>query len=372
MKSKQSLPMEETFLCSACHEELHLVDAYYLEGEPLCESCYDERSVVCSCCDRMIGLEQNAGTDSLPLCQHCYERHYVKCERCGSLMANDDAYYDDEDDSAYCSTCYERIQRNLIHEYNYKPCPIFYGKGDRYFGLELELDDGGKEPNHAKVLLGIANCEHEHIYIKADSSLEDGFEVVSHPCTLDYHRKQLPWESVVARAITLGYVSHKSTTCGLHIHVNRTAFGATHEEQDACIGRILFFMEKHWGELLKFSRRTQAQLNRWAAKYGLKSTPRDVLNHAKKGYDGRYTCLNLQNHATIEFRIFRGTLRYQTILATLQLVDAICKVALLLSDEALMDLSWTSFVEGITSSELIAYLKERRLYINEPILAEEV
>lgn len=59
-----------------------------------------------------------------------------------------------------------------------------------------------------------------------------------------------------------GYLSHQARTCGLHIHVSRRAFGTTEEQQDACIARILYFFEKHWEELLKFSQRTQQQLER--------------------------------------------------------------------------------------------------------------
>ena len=69
--------------------------------------------------------------------------------------------------------------------------------------------------------------------------------------------------------------------------------------------------------------------------------------------------------------MFRGTLKVNTIFATLQLLDRICDVAISLSDEELKSLSWTTFVSGCTQPELIQYLKERRLYINEPILQEE-
>ena len=123
-------------------------------------------------------------------------------------------------------------------------------------------------------------------------------------------------------------------------------------------------MEKHWEELLKFSRRTPRQLERWAARYGYKDRPQEILEHAKKGsHAGRYSCVNLENRATIEFRMFRGTLKLNSLLATLQMVDHICSVALHLSK----DLSWTTFVTGCHEPELVQYLKERRLYVNEPV-----
>ena len=169
----------------------------------------------------------------------------------------------------------------------------------------------------------------------------------------------------------MGYTSHQSGTCGLHIHVNRTAFGDTEAEQDEVIARILYFFERHWEELLKFSRRTRRQLDRWAARYGYKDKPKDILEHAKKGSVGRYTCVNLTNFHTIEFRIFRGTLKYNTLIATLQMVNHICDVAILLCDEEMRNLSWSDFMMGITEPELIQYLKERRLYINDKVESEE-
>lgn len=120
---------------------------------------------------------------------------------------------------------------------------------------------------------------------------------------------------------------------------------------------------------MKFSRRTQKQLERWAARYGYKDSPKEILKKAKGGY-GRYSCLNLSNDNTVEFRIFRGTLKKNTILATLQLIDRICDVALCLSDEELKSMPWSTFVAGCTQPELVQYLKERRLYVNEPISYE--
>ena len=54
-------------------------------------------------------------------------------------------------------------------------------------------------------------------------------------------------------------------------------------------------------------------------------------------------------------------------------MDRICRVALALSESEIKDLSWPEFVLRLTDEstpELIQYLKERRLYINEPVTAE--
>lgn len=88
---------------------------------------------------------------------------------------------------------------------------------------------------------------------------------------------------------------------------------------------------------------------------------------------GRYVAVNLENYNTVEFRLFRGTLCYKTFIATLQLVDEICFQAMSLTDREMEELSWSEFVSRILpkKTELIEYLKLKRLYVNEVIEQEE-
>ena len=172
------------------------------------------------------------------------------------------------------------------------------------------------------------------------------------------------------RAVRFGYRSHQTSTCGLHVHVNRDSLGENSDEQDEVISRILYFVEHHWNELLKFSRRSEYAMSRWAARYGYENSPKAIMDKAKKNC-GRYVAVNLCNYHTIEFRLFRGTLKYNTLIATLELVNKICEVALSYKDDEMSKLSWSEFVSRINESELIQYLKERQLYINEKITTEE-
>ncbi|MEM1486365.1 amidoligase family protein [Oscillospiraceae bacterium PP1C4] len=368
--------MSETFICTNCGETCEIHQMYEIGDDQLCASCADDLTVTCERCDERIYLDDNAGTDSFALCSDCYEAHYTNCTHCNCLITLSDAYYDDDSDDPYCYDCnYDRQQEDdYIHDYSYKPVPIFYGDGNLYMGVELEIDDAGKSDGNAQMLTELANRTCEHIYIKSDGSLDDGLEIVTHPMTLDYHLHQMPWREVMGKALEMGYCSHRTGTCGLHVHVNRSFFGDTVEIQEQAISRVLYFVEHHWAELLQFSRRTEQQLKRWAARYGYKERPYEILDTAKKGYGGRYTCVNIFNRDTIELRIFRGTLKYNTLAATLQLVKEICNVAILLSDEELAAQSWSAFVESLDKTkmpELITYLKERRLYVNDPIIAEE-
>ncbi len=355
--------------CSQCGAVIDTDDYEMFNGQTLCSDCIDNLTSLCDHCGERIWNDDSYGDEYTTLCSHCYNNHYTRCSNCDAVIHLDNVYNLDGYD--YCRECYDEENNKCrsIHDYNYKPEPIFYGGSDRYFGVELEIDGAGND-DYAEELLEIANISDEHIYIKSDGSLDDGMEIVSHPMTLDFH-KGFCWEDIMRKAISLGYRSHQTGTCGLHIHVNRDCLGEDRDDQEMVIGKILYFVEHHWNEMLKFSRRSEYTMNRWAARYGYENSPKAILDKAKKGNNGRYAAVNLMNYSTIEFRLFRGTLKYSTFIATLELVNAIIETALYYSDDELHKLSWSEFVRRIEEPELIQYLKERQLYINDTIESEE-
>ena len=358
--------MEEKLICSHCGNEITDDDYSMVNGQVVCSDCVERYCCTCDRCGATIFDSDAYGDEYTNLCRYCYDNYYTRCENCDALVHVDDAYHYNNSD--YCSECYHDIanENSAIKEYGYKPEPIFYGESQRYFGIELEIDGAGKDSDNAREILDIGNEDNEHIYIKSDSSLDSGLEIISMPFSLDYH-KNFCWNEIMKKAVSLGYRSHQTSTCGLHIHVNRICFGESREEQDEVISRVLYFVEHHWNELLKFSRRSEYTINRWAARYGYENSPKAIMDKAKKGNLGRYAAVNLCNYSTIEFRLFRGTLKLNTFIATLQLVNEICNVAVYMSDEGLQKLSWSEFVSNIKDTELIQYLKERNIYINEMV-----
>lgn len=53
------------------------------------------------------------------------------------------------------------------------------------------------------------------------------------------------------------------------------------------------------------------------------------------------------------------------------MVNKICDVAFSMSKSAIDEMSWSSFVSFIEEKELIQYLKERRLYVNDVVVESE-
>ena len=77
---------------------------------------------------------------------------------------------------------------------------------------------------------------------------------------------------------------------------------------------------------------------------------------------------------TYKRQIVKRYLKGESVIATLELVDSICDMALTYTDSEISKISWTDFVSGLdeeTCSELITYLKERQLYVNAPVHEKE-
>lgn len=366
--------MNEITHCSVCGCVLDDDnECYEVDDQLFCQDCCDNETTVCDCCGGRC-LEQNTVSDNnTTICTDCYNDCYNRCSNCDSLVHSDDTYWRGE--NPYCRDCYDECcgGDDYINDYYYKPKPVFYTMpkeaGVRFYGVELEIDGGGRYDENAEKLYDIANAKNDVIYIKSDGSLDEGMELVSHPCSINFHRKKLPWGEIVRKALSLGYSSHNTSTCGLHVHIGRKQLGETIEEQEEVISRIMFFFESHWNELFKFSRRTSYSADRWAARHGYNDKPKEILEKAKKSTKGRYACVNITNTSTVEIRLFRGTLKLGSFMAVLELVDSICENAVYLTDDELHRQSWADFVMNINPeyTELIRYLKEKRLYVNEPV-----
>lgn len=353
--------------CEHCGDIEYIDNTHYIDETIVCDYCYNRLYETCERCGATHHANQMFNTRDGYVCENCFNDYYVECRGCGEYLHVDDADYCESDSEYYCPDCYPNSN---IHDYYHKPYPEFYSNCEynnhnMYMGVELEIDGAGEDSENAGALLDIDGAG--RIYCKHDGSLENGFEIVSHPCTLDYHIKNMNWFDIMQEAIEMGYTSHNAGTCGLHIHISKEALGNTYSEQEKTIANILYFIEKNWDKFLKFSRRTEEQLNHWASRYGISDgeKPADMLKKAKANY-GRYKAVNLQNSNTIEFRIFRGTLKHTTFIATLQFVKHLCDMCVYFSEEDIQKMNWSDFVTSIENAEtdysdLLQYLKDRKI-----------
>lgn len=168
-------------------------------GRLYCLDCLDDLTLVCTDCgSRFLRTHNRSENDDFPICPECYDRDYTRCVRCGRIIDTDHCWYPLDNDDPYCADCCSTIENSPIHDYYFKPYPIFYGDGPRYFGVELEIDDGGECDSSAEALMDVANQSKMLAYCKHDGSLDDGFEIVTHPMSLDCQLHDLSWSSFVS------------------------------------------------------------------------------------------------------------------------------------------------------------------------------
>lgn len=360
---------EHVYECTACGE-LCLDDddgLNFVHDEPICNYCMDMRYEVCVECGEIERRTDMWNTENGYVCDYCRDEYYRYCINCDRLEHIDNMIWDEYEEEYYCENCYEERRNRPIHPYNYKPTPIFYG-GDEcenplYMGVELEIDKGGEDSDNAEILLDTMNTCDEYIYIKHDGSIYNGFEIVSHPATLDYHANNMKWSRLFQKALSMDYRSHETETCGLHVHVSRRALGDTYDERENTIAKIVYFMENNWDDIVQFTRRNESNLSRWANRYGLEDTPEHTYEKAKTDWN-RYRSINLLNDSTIEFRVFRGTLRYGTFIATLQFVNDVCAICRRFDMATIEKMGWYKFVSLLPTEheELRHYLQRRDLF----------
>lgn len=313
-------------------------------------------------------------SDSYVICEGCYSDNYHTCDGCGEIIHDSDAYWSDEDDCYYCESCYNRYRRaRNIHDYGFRPSPVFHGIahsrptfGDPLtIGFELEVDDGNDRKGCSEAIVNA--FDEDTLYLKSDSSVD--FEIVTHPHTLKAYMTELDTAKLCSIPGKFGYSSHNAGTCGLHCHVGRAQLGASEDDEREVIGRIAILMYRHWNSLVRFSRRTNSQLSQWACAPDLPIEPskaympselyRLVENYYSRR--GRYQALNLCNRNTIEFRLWRGTLCEETLLATLQLTSNIVRYCMENDLKTVAESKWYDVCSFENFDELDSYLAKRDL-----------
>ena len=378
----------ENYMCESCYD-----DGYYT-----CEDCgeitdeiimVNDDSFVCEGCSDNYYKCMDCGTyhtyskitlenNGEYICEDCSDSWY-QCNDCGALLGESDYY--STDDAIYCESCYDDHRENDggIHDYSYKPSPNFYYIDDEneadytykenlntmYLGVELEVDNGYSK---GEMVTNIHD-NMEWIYCKEDGSLDDGIELVTHPCTLEYHL-QAEYESCFDELVSNGWRGHDAESCGLHVHVNKRYLGNSVSEQELTIAKIMLIMDRLWDcGLVEFTRRTEYQLNKWAKRCTIEERGEEVsedkAREKTKEYFqmGRYFALNLRNSETIEFRLFRSTLKIGTFKATLQFVSNLVNFAMstTLADIQSMGLKMSDIINFEEYEELKEYAISRNL-----------
>ena len=291
--------------------------------------------------------------------------HFEKYKLYGLSMENDYFTYNG-------SRFYLGVD-DIINDYDYEPYIEMYGQPyDLHLGVELEIDGAGESHDNANMIMAPLN---RHAYAMHDGSLNDGFELATMPMTLDYAESiKDRFNDSMGIARLLGYNSHNTSTCGLHIHFDKDFFGRDYRTQNTKASYLAIIMERNWEKFVQFSRRNYSRLDNWAKKMDLvqdiyaDDTDTDAQDKFSRKYGNgeKYVALNTAHSNTYELRIFRGTLKTETLFATMQFVDNLVRVAKECPSLAkAQQITFADIIDYKHHKELIEYVNTRGILTRE-------
>ena len=328
--------MSDYRMCRDCGEYFPRDNMYLAYGEYVCETCMEENYTVCDRCGELICNDDIYYTrDGRYLCDDCLPwEDYYYCHECGEYVrwSEWNSRYD------MCQDCAEAQGLGIIKPYHAHKGdrPLFYVTSHKHVGIpksnlwffgvewELESDDCDEDARVLNEILG------DRAYYEEDCSV-DGFECIFQPHTFD----ALVNSEAIKKAFEYARQNMSALDTGLHVHVSRTAFGATEAEQEENIAKLVILHQEGFAfnQLAALSRRDECQIGDWCnplkTKYYVDGKE-ELKNAAKRYADGHGdhgTALNCANSATVEFRLGSGTTDYEDFISWLEIIKLLVETS---------------------------------------------
>ena len=334
---QECLDAEKVMKCDVCNawyeaDEMTYVSHYDVH---VCDVCYDRNVYTCEACGR--DIIPSMDDDYIEVYGYYFcdascanELGYTECDMCGEWIHEDDVYIDGYE--RHCERChdhyvdrmeYEEDNGEYVKSYGWKPNPQFKAvhndpTPNTYYGFELEVSGSQREAPAFLNFFGDDYDVYDNVYLKSDCSIVGGgFEIVTHPMTAEYIRKEFkPLLSSGLRHLRQSHFRGHNHG-GMHVHVSRSAITSR------MFSRMcdLLYNERNLDKWLVLTQRKADELTYWAKLDVDKYAAWDTFNDGDTSYD-RYVGMNITNR-TVEFRIFNSNLRLERVLKNLELVEAL-------------------------------------------------
>jgi len=311
-------------LCNYCKRERHNLHDY--DGIKVCSSCVDTELETCQFCKtKQVRISHGSCHTCTNNSTYVYDYDYKPEPVFHRVNTSRDGKPPLLTHKAFCARPGMRESRRL------SPLKrrVYYPE---HYGVEIETDiqqDEGYTPDYVGTrLASLVNCvskgstlKENLLYCKNDSTAF--VEVVSHPFSWNYFNKY--GKKVFQTLFTIlrknGLYGQDTNDCGLHIHVSRKSINET------SIYKIISFIYNAYNYpfIKLISQRDDNKLAEWCT---VDIDPQEKLQSGKLHYANRWDnekmeAVNLRHSQTIEFRLFNGTLNFNTFCKNLEFVRSL-------------------------------------------------
>lgn len=339
---------------------------------------------ICTLCTKKINdgggkvaLYNGVFNELVYICDDCIS-NLVKCKNCGTYYSKDAAsnhvINQLNGSDTLCTNCFGdnyddgfdgRCAIDGYHNYRrcFEPKKVDDENPKYYIGFENETEEKDNNISRYFVAEKLRSMDiNKDLLFANDNSLDEGIEIISNPITLNYLIKNKDvFKNIFDKAIMLGMRSDETQNCGLHFHISKTAFGNDEKTQNNNINKLILFTLTYKNEIEKIARRKSNHFCQFLASSDENGNVSDKVKdltyiNSQKHCAGRYQVVNLENSNTIELRIFKGTLNFNTFLATFIFVNNLIE---LITTWSLTNISFNDVIKYGNHQELIDYAKTR-------------
>jgi hypothetical protein len=311
---------EHYVVCANCQKLHKKSDTTEVKDEngnkvAVCTRCFDQYYKECSCCHGHIDRYDIMIHDSSIFCKPCFHKKFRVCTHCNSVHPAGSMTHIIRGTHLVCDICYN-FYGSSINVYETKPKLEFQGKPPHYYGIELECElenqkkqQRGKKADEVQALFG------DFVVLKEDGSLTCGFEICSQPASLEEHliRWQPFFKSMPTNLVSFNSINNN---CGLHVHCSKKPLSLL------TIAKIVVFVNDVKNQTFIEVIAGRKPNNYFQLAEKKHSTVRRIPNGQLRRSD-RYEAVNLVNKDTIEFRIFKGTLKKESFFKAIEFCDAL-------------------------------------------------
>lgn len=215
------------------------------------------------------------------------------------------------------------------------------------------------EDNFKKAKAKIMPMPSDEVFIvcKGDSSINNGFEIVSSPASIGYHTNA--WNKFFTD-MPKYFKGATAKSCGMHIHINKWSFTLT------AIAKFVSFINTHKDFIRVIGGRDETEF--WKFEDRGKKFNRVYKKRVDEGDKYRAVNLGKGGGNTVELRFFASTMDRSTFLKNLQFVY---NLRLFCLSTSLAKLSVVDFLEWLYDNKdqhnvyLRHFLEQKTDYMNE-------
>lgn len=291
--------------CAYCGYKYHKHSLHTnnYNGQTICANCLENRKECSICHNYYTELSYNK-LMKIYTCDNC-KQYITTCTGCNKPFIRTDNYNQ-------CHTCLQKTVSLSASINNYSFVPqLFFNKLPHettkvFYGFENEMQNITNNYNETTFNFIPKNFKQTELYLKSDSSIDHGVEIVSHPFTFKAFQA-VDWSKLFTRKTS----RHRS--CGMHVHISKNAFTRLH------LFKVIRFIYDYPDFLTFIAERAS---NHYCHKLDKNTMVRNAKNY-KERVGEKYDQVNIQKRNTVEFRFFANANKEETLRKNIEFLDAL-------------------------------------------------